>query len=84
MWQVFTNYSEMNDTISFMDYQPGMSSHFRDLNLAWLRKYFYVEEMDEKVLNEPKEYIIDPGGAIYFAAIDGAVIDNQRLRAAAI
>lgn len=63
----------MDNRIAFIDYGPELSSYFRDLNLAWLRKYFSVEEMDEKVLGDPDEYIIKGGGAIYFATLDGTI-----------
>lgn len=46
---------------------------FRALNLAWLEKYFWVEPHDEEVLGKPEQYIIGPGGQIFF------VLDNDQV-----
>lgn len=53
--------------ISIIPFQEEYSKIFYDLNVEWLKKYFYVEEYDEMVLSNPKSYIIDKGGFIFFA-----------------
>lgn len=63
----------MNLELTILDYEPSLAIHFRELNLAWLRKYFYVEAIDEEVLNNPARYIIDSGGAICFARVNGNI-----------
>ncbi|WP_299061788.1 GNAT family N-acetyltransferase [uncultured Polaribacter sp.] len=47
---------------------------FYELNVSWLEKFFYVEPYDEKVLSNPKEYIIDNGGYIFFIKLDSKII----------
>ena len=47
-------------------YQPQYAKDFKDLNIAWLEKYFWVEPHDEEVLGNPEKYIINPGGNIFF------------------
>ncbi|MEO9570937.1 MAG: GNAT family N-acetyltransferase [Polaribacter sp.] len=54
-------------------YQPELSHHFYNLNVAWLEKYFYVEPYDEKVLSNPQKYVIDPGGFIFFAKYNNEI-----------
>lgn len=44
-----------------------------DLNMDWLETYFYVEDFDKEVLSNPKQYIIDPGGHIFFL-LEGDVV----------
>ena len=46
---------------------------FKRLNLEWIEKYFVVEEMDKKQLEDPQEYIIERGGEIYSVIEDGKV-----------
>ncbi|MFD2516335.1 GNAT family N-acetyltransferase [Salinimicrobium flavum] len=46
-------------------FEPRYAQDFRDLNIAWLEKYFWVEPHDEEVLGNPQKYIIDPGGTIF-------------------
>lgn len=38
---------------------------FKNLNIAWLEKYFWVEPHDNEVLSQPEKYIIEPGGKIF-------------------
>ena len=57
----------VSENIEIVGYETKYASHFYDLNVAWLEKYFYVEPYDQKVLSNPKKYVIDPGGYIFFA-----------------
>ena len=63
----------MNAPVDIISYEPSLAPHFRELNLAWLRKYFYVEPIDEEMLGDPGRYIIGKGGSIYFAKAAGAI-----------
>ena len=45
---------------------------FKALNLQWIKKYFRVEEEDRKILENPKSYVIDRGGQIFFAINDAS------------
>lgn len=53
--------------MEIISYQPQYQASFRDLNVEWLEKFFYVEPVDEEVLQNPEKHIIDPGGEIFFA-----------------
>jgi ribosomal protein S18 acetylase RimI-like enzyme len=57
----------MSKEIRIINFDENLSRYFRDLNVAWLQKYFYVEPVDVEMLDNPKQYIIDKGGDIYFA-----------------
>lgn len=52
---------------------------FRLLNEEWLKKFFILEELDVMLLSDPQKYIIDPGGAVFFAEYNGAVIGTVAL-----
>lgn len=47
-------------------FDPRYAGEFKKLNIEWLEKYFWVEPYDEEVLGNPKKYILDPGGTIFF------------------
>lgn len=55
------------------------TSEFYNLNIEWLETYFYVEDHDKKVLNNPKKYIIDKGGIILFVLVNNMVIGTVAL-----
>lgn len=69
----------MNKKINIIPFDPQYSNRFYDLNVEWLKKYFYVEPYDKKVLSNPQEYIIDNGGYIFFAKLDDKVVGTVAL-----
>ena len=69
----------MKNNIKIVSFRPEYAHDFRDLNIDWLKKYFYVEEHDTEVLNNPKTYIINNGGFIFFAVVDDAVAGTVAL-----
>lgn len=60
-------------------FDPRYSEDFKQLNLAWLKKYFWVEDHDREVLGNPGKYIIEPGGNIFFVKEDNHIIGTVAL-----
>lgn len=54
-------------SVKIINFQSQYAHHFYELNVEWLKAYFYVEPYDEKVLSNPQKYIIETGGYIFFA-----------------
>jgi len=65
--------------IEILDYTPRLKPHFRRLNLEWLQKEFAVEPHDERILSDPNGQILRPGGAIFFARLDGLIVGTCAL-----
>ncbi|MCK0159948.1 GNAT family N-acetyltransferase [Allomuricauda sp. F6463D] len=61
----------MDQSIVIVPYSNIYKDAFRKLNEEWITKYFNMEEMDRMVLYHPKEYILDKGGYIAIALLDG-------------
>jgi ribosomal protein S18 acetylase RimI-like enzyme len=59
--------------LHIVDFRDELALHFKNLNLAWLQKYFCVEPVDEEMLSNPKKYIIDKGGYIFFAEVNNEI-----------
>ena len=64
----------MAHEVSIVEYKEGYADSFKALNIAWLNKFFEIEPIDEEVLSHPVKNIIDKGGNIFFAIIDGQPI----------
>lgn len=62
------------NTIEIIPFEEKYAQYFYDLNADWLKKYFYIEPYDEKVLSNPKQYVIDPGGFIFFAKYNTEIV----------
>lgn len=60
-------------------FEPKYAEDFKQLNIDWLQKYFYVEPRDEEVLGNPEKYIIEPGGHIFFTKIDKEIVGTIAL-----
>lgn len=53
---------------------------FASLNLRWIKEYFGVEGEDQRVLTDPNAAIIEPGGYIAIAEIDGAIVGTGAIK----
>lgn len=53
--------------------------HFHRINAEWLERYWSLEDIDRAVLTQPEKHVLEPGGAIFFALIDGEVIGTCAL-----
>jgi DNA-binding MarR family transcriptional regulator/N-acetylglutamate synthase-like GNAT family acetyltransferase len=67
------------EKVKIIDYQPSYRKYFKKLNLEWLKKYFSVEPLDEKILSHPEDEILKTGGQIFFARLDGKMVGTVAL-----
>jgi len=54
-------------------FRPGDEKPFKELNEIWISQGFVLEPADHEVLDNPRRMILDPGGEICVAEIDGRV-----------
>ncbi len=54
-------------TVKIVAYSPQYRKAFYDINEAWIKKYFVMEEADHNALDNPHDYIISKGGHIFVA-----------------
>lgn len=57
-----------------MPFQSKHALDFKTLNIAWLERYFYVEEKDEILLSDCKNAILDKGGYIFMAEYKNTIV----------
>jgi GNAT superfamily N-acetyltransferase len=69
----------MTGLIKIVAFNAAYADDFKSLNLVWLERYFRVEPIDLEVLSNPEERIIKPGGMVFFALLDGAVVGTCAL-----
>jgi ribosomal protein S18 acetylase RimI-like enzyme/DNA-binding MarR family transcriptional regulator len=65
--------------VDIIDYDAAYAGDFKRLNIAWLERYFYVEALDDKVLSDPQSSILDDGGQIFLARLDGRIVGTCAL-----
>jgi N-acetylglutamate synthase-like GNAT family acetyltransferase len=65
--------------IKIISFDKQYSKDFYNLNIEWLKTFFYVEPFDEEVLSKPELYIINKGGHIFFAQLDQIIVGTVAL-----
>jgi GNAT superfamily N-acetyltransferase len=65
--------------VEILPFESRYRDDFKRLNVEWLEKYFFVEPIDDDVLSRPEEAILDPGGFILLARLDGHIIGTCAL-----
>ncbi|MCP4976861.1 MAG: GNAT family N-acetyltransferase [Maribacter sp.] len=61
-------------SLQIIPFNDKYINNFRDLNLAWLEKYFYVEPKDKELLENCEKSIIDKGGHIFFVEYNKDIV----------
>ncbi|MDJ0646759.1 MAG: bifunctional helix-turn-helix transcriptional regulator/GNAT family N-acetyltransferase, partial [Flavobacteriaceae bacterium] len=77
--RILENLKMKNTEVIIVPFKEAYVANFRDLNFEWLEKYFYVEDHDREVLENPRTYILDNGGHIFFALYKGKVAGTVAL-----
>ncbi|MDC9721751.1 MAG: GNAT family N-acetyltransferase [Urechidicola sp.] len=69
----------MKEKLRIIPFKKQHTKEFHDLNIAWLEKYFYVEDHDREVLENPQSYIIDNGGFIFMVEYQNEFVGTVAL-----
>lgn len=65
--------------IKIVTYKNKYAKDFYNLNIEWLKAFFYVEPYDEEVLSNPDKHIINKGGYIFFAELENSIVGTVAL-----
>lgn len=63
--------SDMIEPVRIRAWSDDLAPQFREINIEWISSMFVVEAMDRAQLDDPWGTILDKGGTILFAEIDG-------------
>jgi ribosomal protein S18 acetylase RimI-like enzyme len=55
------------EKLKIIEYEEEYQDDLKRLSYEWLEKYKLLEPEDEKILNNPKEVILERGGFVFFA-----------------
>ncbi|WPO77960.1 GNAT family N-acetyltransferase [Flavobacterium sp. KACC 22761] len=68
-----------SEQVEIIPFSSDLKEHIKTLNIAWLEKYFRVEDKDKITLSNPQEEIIDKGGMIFYAQYNNEIIGTASL-----
>lgn len=57
--------------VEIVEFADEWAEDFASLNYEWIEKYFAVEKHDREVLDNPREFVIEPAGRIFMAIVSG-------------
>ena len=60
--------------VNIIPYESKHASDFKQLNVAWLERYFYVEPKDELLLSDCENSILGIGGYIFMAEFEEVIV----------
>lgn len=66
-------------SVEIIEYDPKYDKQFADLNYEWIAHFFTIEDHDREQLDNPYQYIIEPGGQIFFALVGKEVVGTVAL-----
>jgi GNAT superfamily N-acetyltransferase len=66
--------------MEIVEYESGHQRWFEQLNRQWIEQYFWIEPVDEEVLQYPEKNILEKGGAILMATSNGEVAGTVALK----
>lgn len=66
-------------SLQIVPFETELREHFYRLNAQWLERHFRIEDIDRLVLTEPETYVLQPGGAIFFARLGEDIIGTCAL-----
>ena len=69
----------MNNNCRLLDFKPEHKKYFETLNREWIEKFFVIEPHDLKVFADPEKEIINSGGDIIFAELNGEIVGTCAL-----
>jgi ribosomal protein S18 acetylase RimI-like enzyme len=69
----------MNDEIEIVDYAPEFHSRYREINIAWIEKSYFMEPLDWAQLDRPEETILENGGGIILAKYGRQIVGTCAL-----
>jgi GNAT superfamily N-acetyltransferase len=69
-----------NAVLEIVNYEPAHQPWFEKLNRDWIEKYFWMEPIDEQVLQHPETHILNNGGAILMARFQREVAGTVAIK----
>lgn len=60
-----------SEPVEVVEFSEEFAADFATLNYAWIEEYFAVEPHDREILDNPQKYVIEPGGQIFMALVEG-------------
>jgi len=57
--------------VEIVEFSDEWAGDFASLNYEWIEKYFTVEKHDRQILDDPKRFVLEPGGQIFMAIVSG-------------
>ncbi|MBT8116077.1 MAG: GNAT family N-acetyltransferase [Arenicella sp.] len=65
--------------IQIVNYESRYQSAFKQLNLEWMSRNWDLDEADMQLLDDPQTHLIDTGGVVLIALLNGVAVGTCSL-----
>lgn len=69
----------LSGKVSYTRFDEKYANDFASINYKWLEDYFDIEPQDKVVLENPVGEVINKGGQIFFALVEGKAVGTVAL-----
>jgi ribosomal protein S18 acetylase RimI-like enzyme len=69
--------------VEIVKFDETWAADFARLNYEWIARYFEIERHDREILDHPQKAVIEPGGEIFMAVVDGQAVGTVAMIPAA-
>lgn len=66
--------------LAIVDFEPQFAQAFHDINLQWIEDLFTPEPIDLEVLKNPQKHLLDQGGIVLIALLNGKPVGAGALK----
>ena len=63
----------MANNIQIVEYLPEHQQRFKEINVQWITRDFFMEEEDIRTVDDPDGYVLKGGGKIFIALYNNEV-----------
>ena len=75
----FSLMTNLLNNIQIIDYQPIHLERWKEINEEWIKKSYFMEEIDHLHCSQPEQSILAGGGAILLAQMNGEIAGTAGL-----
>lgn len=65
--------------VEVVEFRDEFAKDFASLNYQWIESEFSVEQHDREILDDPRKWVIEPGGQIFLALVEGTAAGTVAL-----
>nr|MBI1230069.1 GNAT family N-acetyltransferase [Cytophagales bacterium] len=68
------------EAVHIREFSDEIAPYFLSINQLWIEKFFSMEAFDREQLEHPRKNILEKGGQIWFAEVNGNIVGTAAMK----